>query len=39
MGRMFELEGADTRPNLRVVRTAKEAYEILNIRDPYFAPV
>ena len=39
MGRMFELEGADTRPNLRVVRTAKEAYEILNVRDPYFAPV
>jgi hypothetical protein len=36
---MFELQGADTRPNLRVVRTADEAYAILNVRDPQFAPV
>ena len=39
MGRMFELQGADTRPNLRVVRTGDEAYAILNVRDPQFAPV
>ena len=39
MGRLFELEGADSRPNLRVVRTAEEAYEILNVQDPQFAPV
>ena len=39
MGRMFELQGADTRPNLRVVRTADEAYTILNVWDPQFAPV
>src|SRR6476660_4758153 len=39
MGRIFELEGADSRPNLRVVRTAEEAYEILNVQDPHFAPV
>ena len=39
MGRMFELQGADTRPNLRVVRTADEAYAILNVWDPQFAPV
>jgi hypothetical protein len=39
MARMFELQGADSRPNLRVVRTAEEAYQILNVRDPQFAPV
>jgi hypothetical protein len=36
---LFELEGVDSRPNLRVVRTAEEAYEILNVQDPQFAPV
>jgi hypothetical protein len=39
MGRMFELQEADTRPSLRVVRTADEAYAILNVLDPQFAPV
>jgi hypothetical protein len=39
MARMFELEGAETRPNLHVVRTAEEAYNVLNVRDPRFAPV
>ena len=39
MARMFELQGADSRPNLRVVRTAEEAYRILNVHDPQFTPV
>ena len=39
MARMFELESADARPNLRVVHTADEAYQILNVRDPKFASV
>jgi hypothetical protein len=39
MARMFELQGADSRPNLRVVRTAEEAFRILNVRDPQFTPV
>ena len=39
MGRIFELEGAEARPNLHVVRTAEEAYEILKVQDPLFAPV
>lgn len=39
MARMFELEGAETRPNLHVVRTAEETYKVLNVRDPQFAPV
>jgi hypothetical protein len=39
MARMFELEGADARPNLHVVRTAEEAYQILEVRDPLFSPV
>jgi hypothetical protein len=39
MARMFELEGAEVRPNLRVVHTPEEAYQILNIREPQFATV
>ena len=39
MARIFELEGAEARPNLRVVRTAEEAYQILNVRNPQFSPV
>jgi hypothetical protein len=39
MARMFELEGAEARPKLRVVHTAEEAYQILNVRDPQFSPV
>ena len=39
MARMFELEGSDTRPNLHVVRTAEEAYQLLNVRQPQFEPV
>jgi hypothetical protein len=39
MARMFELEGAEARPNLHVVRTAEAAYRILDVRDPLFSPV
>jgi hypothetical protein len=39
MARMFELQGAESRPNLHVVRTAEEAYEVLNVRQPQFEPV
>jgi hypothetical protein len=39
MARLFELQGGDARPNLRVVRNAEEAYRILNVRDPQFTPV
>jgi hypothetical protein len=39
MARMFELQGAEARPNLQVVRTPEEAYRILNVRDPQFEPV
>ena len=38
MARMFELEGAEARPNLRVVHTAEEVYRFLNVRDPQFSP-
>ncbi len=37
--RMFELEGGQTRPNLHVVRTAKEVWAILGIREPQFQPL
>ena len=39
MARLFELEGAEARPNLQVVRTMAEAYQVLNIRNPQFVPV
>jgi len=39
MARMFELQGAESRPNLQVVHTPEEAYRILNVRDPQFAPI
>lgn len=39
MARLFELQGAEVRPNLHVVRTAEEAYQILEVRDPQFSPV
>lgn len=32
MARRFELQGPDSRPNLRVVRTVEEAYRILRQR-------
>ena len=39
MARMFELEGAESRPNLHVVHTAEEAYKVLSVCNPEFAPV
>lgn len=39
MARLFELEGAEARPNLQVVRTMAEAYQVLNIRNAQFVPV
>jgi hypothetical protein len=39
MARMFELQGAEARPSLWVVRTAEDAYQILNVEDPQFAPL
>jgi hypothetical protein len=39
MARMFELEGAEVRPNLQVVHTAEEAYRILDVQNPQFTPV
>jgi hypothetical protein len=39
MARMFELEGGETRPNLHVVRTAREAFAILGIIKPHFGPI
>lgn len=39
LSRMFELQGGESRPNLHVVRSAKEAFEILNAHEPRFTPV
>jgi hypothetical protein len=39
MARLFELQGADARPNLHVVRTSEEAYRILNVSEAQFLPV
>ena len=39
MARMFELQGAESRPNLRVVHTVEEAEHILRVRAPQFRPV
>ena len=39
MARMFEMLGAQTRPNLHVVRTLEEAYEVLDVREPQFEPI
>lgn len=36
MARMFELQGAETRPNLHVVRSEKEAFAILGVTSPHF---
>jgi hypothetical protein len=39
MARMFEFEGESTRPNLHVVRSAREVWAILGIQDPQFEPL
>jgi hypothetical protein len=33
---MFELQGQETRPNLHVVRSAKEVWVILGVEEPQF---
>ena len=37
LARMFDLQGSDTRPNLHVVRTEKEALAILGVTKARFA--
>jgi len=40
VARMFQLRGEETRPNLHVVHTHAEAWEILGVeKEPQFAPV
>ena len=39
MARMFEMQGEGTRPSLHVVRTQAEAWAILGVHDPQFAPL
>jgi hypothetical protein len=39
MARMFEIEGEETRPNLHVVRTEREAFAVLGAINPRFGSV
>jgi hypothetical protein len=39
MARIFEILREETRPNLYVVQTLEEAYEVLDVREPQFEPV
>jgi hypothetical protein len=39
MMRMFEMEGEATRPGLQVVRSEREAWAILAVRNPQFEPL
>ena len=40
LARMFQLRGAETRPNLHVVHTPEEAWAILGLeKEPQFAPI
>lgn len=39
MARIFESHGEASRPNLHVVRTAKEALAIVGVPEPSFAPI
>jgi hypothetical protein len=39
LGRMFQILGETTRPELHVVRTMDAAYQLLQIKSPEFAPV
>ena len=36
MARLFQFEGAQTRPNLHVVHTLTEAWAVLGVQDPQF---
>jgi hypothetical protein len=39
IARMFELQAEETRPNLYVVRSEREAWAILAVQNPRFAPL
>jgi hypothetical protein len=39
MARMLQILCEDTRPELRVVRTVKEAHDLLGVESPQFVPV
>jgi hypothetical protein len=39
VSRMFSVLGEKTRPNLRVVRSMAEAYDLLGIVQPQFSPI
>jgi|ERR1700677_1464117 hypothetical protein len=39
IARMFEVQGQDTRPNLHVVRSAKEVWAILGVSNTRFEPI
>jgi hypothetical protein len=39
LARMFGMLGEQTRPNVHVVRTMEEAYELLGIKSPQFSRV
>jgi hypothetical protein len=39
LARMFEAVGLETRPNMRVVRTMKEALDLIGVESPNFLPV
>jgi CheY-like chemotaxis protein len=39
LARMFDFQGSETRPNLHVVRTEKDAFAILRVTDARFAGV
>jgi hypothetical protein len=39
MMRMFELQGQDTRPNLHILRTAKQVWVILGFEEPQFESI
>ena len=39
MMRLFELQGAHTRPNLHIVRSLAEAWAILGVQEPQFEPL
>jgi hypothetical protein len=36
---MFELQGQDTRPNLHILRTAKQVWVILGFEEPQFESI
>ena len=39
LGRMFQMLGERTRPNLHIARTLDEAYRLLQVESPEFDPV